>query len=37
MFGMDEVRGEHLTLWRLMREHPQVREMIWSVSRKRAD
>ena len=33
-YGMSELRGEHLALARLMREHPQTRELIFTVSRK---
>lgn len=33
-YGMNELRGEHLALWRLMQEHPQMRELIFTVSRK---
>jgi SAM-dependent methyltransferase len=34
VYGMTELRGEHLGLWRLMQEHPQLRELIFAVSRK---
>lgn len=33
-YGMPELRGEHLGLWRLMEEHAQLRELIFTVSRK---
>lgn len=33
-YGMTEIRGEHLALWRLMQEHPHLRELIFTVSRR---
>ena len=33
-YGMSELRGEHLALWRLMQDHPQMRELIFTISRK---
>lgn len=32
-YGMTELRGEHLALARLMREHPQTCELIFAVAR----
>ncbi|HEX8903121.1 class I SAM-dependent methyltransferase [Vitreimonas sp.] len=35
-YGMSKLRGEHLALWRLTDEHPQLRELIFTVSRRPA-